>query len=905
AVLALGGIVIMYTLIVSTMNTAQEGQMLGQKWSSIWIPLRSTLGLALLIPKASGYCLMQIFVMWIVVQGVGAADKVWNAALNYLNTGGVLVQTQMNPQTSLTSGNMSVATGAAVILQGQVCMLAVQRVLENTLQAALIAKQSPSGPSGPCVGRPSDSMREFCAIGRIPDFLSTVNAVSTQTADPNRASNYSVLMPNFSSGSFAALNGICGTLSWSPFSASDLSSIQTNISSISASDLQTVKMNRATAIQQMYRDLSTTAQIIVANDPALNPNQNSSNANQPNFSDVATQQFGVPYLDSGSPCREVSAQCVGWGRDPASNTAALFSGTEFQAAVTDYNGVMLPTLNLVKQSMSNTNANKERDFIKEANSQGWILAGSYFFKLSMLNASAMNNGNLTDSSTGLDGSTFDPSKIVSSFSSQGCKGKLCEWLENKAAPISHIVSLINGTGILTAPLPAPSVNPTGHSATSGLGSSTVNGFINNSVMVNLPGQPGMKPPTFAMKFNLDSNFGQFKLERQNFPCGEWGIWPLKFCLGRILGDIFYNGIILIVFNLFLSIIAPFVTIIIQSFLVGPLVAIAGIFQQNVAIIQQPLVNPVVALANMGVNYINYANELWITIIGLSASPFILVLFPLIALILPLLMSWLGIMVSIGFITAYYVPFLPYMIFTFASIAWLMAVIEAMVAAPIVALGVTHPEGHDAFGKGEQAIMILMNVFLRPSMMIIGFIAAIGLSYVSVWIINAGFANAAAFIQGTATGIQWNYKCTNSMTGAFAPSGTGCAAPLPNDFSSMASGYSSWAGIYGFFFSVLIYTIMYLTVVQKAFTLITYLPDKVLRWIGGQPEGVGEQAAQWAEEPRKEVEGGAKETSRASGQRDQQLGGYATQGLGKLKDKSSSSGKTDIDALGGKATQSGE
>ncbi|STX48479.1 DotA [Legionella hackeliae] len=44
AVLALGGVIIMYTLLVSTMNTAHEGQMLGQKWSSIWVPMRSTLG---------------------------------------------------------------------------------------------------------------------------------------------------------------------------------------------------------------------------------------------------------------------------------------------------------------------------------------------------------------------------------------------------------------------------------------------------------------------------------------------------------------------------------------------------------------------------------------------------------------------------------------------------------------------------------------------------------------------------------------------------------------------------------------------------------------------------------------------------------------------------------------------
>ncbi|WP_051131952.1 DotA/TraY family protein [Legionella tunisiensis] len=141
AVLGIGGVVIMYTLLVSTMNTAHEGQMLGQKWSSIWIPLRSTLGLALLIPKASGYCLMQIFVMWIVVQGVGAADKIWAAALSYLNRGGVIIQAQMSPGVSLGSDSDAIAQGAAAILNGQVCMLGIQTVLENTRTNLLNSKQ--------------------------------------------------------------------------------------------------------------------------------------------------------------------------------------------------------------------------------------------------------------------------------------------------------------------------------------------------------------------------------------------------------------------------------------------------------------------------------------------------------------------------------------------------------------------------------------------------------------------------------------------------------------------------------------------------------------------------------------------------------------------------------------------
>ena len=104
AVLALGGIVIMYIILVSTMNTAHEGQMLGQKWSSIWVPVRATIGLSFLIPKTSGYCLMQIFVMWVVLQGVGVADKVWGTALNYHNRGGVIMQAQIDPTLSKQAG---------------------------------------------------------------------------------------------------------------------------------------------------------------------------------------------------------------------------------------------------------------------------------------------------------------------------------------------------------------------------------------------------------------------------------------------------------------------------------------------------------------------------------------------------------------------------------------------------------------------------------------------------------------------------------------------------------------------------------------------------------------------------------------------------------------------------------
>lgn len=902
AVLALGGIVIMYTLLVSTMNTAQEGQMLGQKWSSIWVPMRSTLGLALLIPKASGYCLMQIFVMWIVVQGVGAADKVWAAALSYLNRGGVIVQTQMNPATSLASGDTSVATGAATILAGQVCMLGLQNVLENQRQIYITAKQSGSGP---CSGTPSQAMQDFCTTA-VPDFLNSVNVVAVQssaTTARQNASNqtstqsYSVEMPHFDTPPYASLNGICGTITWNPFSASDIGLVQQNIKSISANEIQTAQISRAIAIQQMYTDLSAVARVMVNNDPAINPQQNNSGTNnqaQSNFSTIAIQQFGVPFLNSGTPCTTVSQNCVMWGQDPSSSSAPLFSGSEFLGAISDYNGIMLPTLNLVSQAQSSQTASDERSFIAQANTQGWILAGSYFFNLARLNSSGIKTANLTDTNTGLSSSVFKPNLPTQSFDNGQCTdsyANLCIWMNKNPTPVAQVVGLINGSTIGN-PLSTPSVTTTNHNAIAGPQSSTVYGFVNNSVMVNLPGQPGLTPPQFAMKFNLDISLGSLQLQSQNFPCGEVKIMFFSFCLGSLLGNIFYNLIIKNLFNFFLNMIAPIINTVIMTFLAYPLIGMASIFQQGVAIIQQPTVNPVIALANMGVNYINFASDLWILLIGLTVTTSLIPLFglfvmPLIALAMPLLLTWLGVMVSLGFVTAYYIPFLPYMIFTFGSIAWLMAVIEAMVAAPIVALGVTHPEGHDAFGKGEQAIMILMNVFLRPSMMIIGYISAIALSYVSVWIINAGFANAAAFIQGTATGIQWSYSASSAQS----------AADAASNMSSMTSGYSGWAGIYGFFFSVLIYTTMYLIVVQKAFTLITYLPDKVLRWIGGQPEGIGEQASQWGEEAKKSVGEAGDKTAKAGSQTDQMLSGYAEKGIGKLKG-AASAGKASISGKGG-------
>lgn len=76
--LVFAGVLLAYTLVAGTMQTAHDGEVLGKKWSSMWLPLRISIGISALVPLSSGYCIAQYIVMWLVLQGVGAADSIWS-----------------------------------------------------------------------------------------------------------------------------------------------------------------------------------------------------------------------------------------------------------------------------------------------------------------------------------------------------------------------------------------------------------------------------------------------------------------------------------------------------------------------------------------------------------------------------------------------------------------------------------------------------------------------------------------------------------------------------------------------------------------------------------------------------------------------------------------------------------
>ena len=120
-------------------------------------------------------------------------------------------------------------------------------------------------------------------------------------------------------------------------------------------------------------------------------------------------------------------------------------------------------------------------------------------------------------------------------------------------------------------------------------------------------------------------------------------------------------------------------------------------------------------------------------------------------------------------------------------------------------------------------------------MILGYIFGFSLSYVGIWLINAGFTRV--------------YNDVNSMLGA-----VGSALQDQNTFTQVA--FIQWTSIFIYFFGVVTYTTMIIQVVTKSYDLIFGLPDKITRWLGGQQESTGSESAMMAKDVKDQSQQGA-------------------------------------------------
>ncbi len=122
--------------------------------------------------------------------------------------------------------------------------------------------------------------------------------------------------------------------------------------------------------------------------------------------------------------------------------------------------------------------------------------------------------------------------------------------------------------------------------------------------------------------------------------------------------------------------------------------------------------------------------------------------------LPIALAMLGPIFITGIIFSLYVPLIPYLLFLFGAISWFISVLVLMAAAPIICFlmlwGNSSQENPLLAREAEQFIMQVVGVFFRPILMVIGLITGMVLSYIGVDLLNAGFTQLIAIIQGGKT-----------------------------------------------------------------------------------------------------------------------------------------------------------
>lgn len=164
----------------------------------------------------------------------------------------------------------------------------------------------------------------------------------------------------------------------------------------------------------------------------------------------------------------------------------------------------------------------------------------------------------------------------------------------------------------------------------------------------------------------------------------------------------------------------------------------------------------------------------------------------------------GITMTAGFILFYVVPMLPFMYFFFAVGTWVKTVFEAMVGVPLWALAHLHIEGGGLPGqKAANGYYLLFEIFVRPIMIVMGFIASIT--------IFAAMANVLVDI--------WEVAIAN----------VGGATIIEQNQATFADNIR---GPIDKMFYLVMFTMLLYMIGVSSFKLVDQIPQSILRWVGG-------------------------------------------------------------------------
>lgn len=719
-VLTVAVLIVVYVTVVGVIKTAHEGQMMGNKnWSNLWIPIRMVIGIAALVPTPSGYSAIQIVIMWIVVQGIAAADTIWTTVLNYTNVMGSPISTVSIPSVGI--GNNFQTLFASLVCQ------------ESARQTAPITSSGSLDGGYYCHGNPRDS---FCQLS--DDSSGILNISGGQTSHVMGTSTTLVNGVQTTINTPAIQypmgpNGACGTLTYCDVDAAcaDTSTLDKQIRCNACTAQKTALQNSVSVLGGIaaafvnadvsYRSFYDTPG---AKPPAWVASYCSANnisstgccpalliALPPGFN-FPGQSCALPSNFNSGDTNNASASAVTTIYWPFALKPTIGNINFIQATTNNYTSAISNAVQqTIQQAVNNTNTTDQT--LQTAQQNGWIFAGAFYYYL------AKSNDKNVDAA-------------IPSFTVSG-RNPLPE---QSANPLYNTRNNFDAAAKLVSYL-------------------TTQGQISSSTASLPPQLQDLSKLSDGLASSAASIMNAFMTIVSGGQAGQAVTNPLASLqtLGYVL--------LIIAQALFAVIVVAVTTLTIVGYL-------------DVFVLGTGVDNPV----------------------GPTVTTLAIIFAPIFALLL-------GALFTFGGLLAIYTPLIPYIVFTMGAITWFILVIEAMIAAPLVALGILSPQGeHELLGKSGHAIGLIFSIFLRPGLMIFGMIAAMLLSIVVVTMINAGFIGVMGQI------------ITNP-------------------------------GLVELILFICAYVSIVLTALNKCFSLIYLVPDGVLRWIGIHGGEGGASAAQEA------------------------------------------------------------
>ena len=75
AILSVASLMGFYLIVSAIVGTAHDGEVLGKRYSSLWVPIRSVGAVSMMVPASGGFSGVQLLVLWLATQGVGLANS--------------------------------------------------------------------------------------------------------------------------------------------------------------------------------------------------------------------------------------------------------------------------------------------------------------------------------------------------------------------------------------------------------------------------------------------------------------------------------------------------------------------------------------------------------------------------------------------------------------------------------------------------------------------------------------------------------------------------------------------------------------------------------------------------------------------------------------------------------------